>query len=199
MPNTAGGTPLVALVGSDGQTALTGSAQEQDVFLGQITDAAGNPLIGTELNSLGNNNLALASVLAGPNGAGTFINSGTGKKFVAGGANGNGVPRLTLHLHASWASTTTANSSFDVWILRQPEAATPMESGSASVTPTRVPDLSFPVGGVASIDVEFDVMPAPINSYAMKLLVRNNGTGQAMSASGNYVKGYAVAPGSQSF
>lgn len=164
--------------------------QEQDVQEGQISDGSSNPIISTELNSLASGSLVLSSVI---NSNGAFTNSGSGSAFSATAANGNGCPLLKLHLHATFSTTTTANSVIDGWFLGQPDSGTNIESGSASITPNRAPDFSFPVGGVSSIDIE-QIVAAPVSSYAIKTLVRNNGAGTSLGASGNFIKAYAITP-----
>lgn len=137
-------------------------------------------MLTTELNSLANNALVISSV----NGtSGVFSN-------ISGDAVGKGYIYGRLHLHlAAFGSAPTANTAIDGWFLNAADGAGGYESGSASITPARIPDFTFPViAQTAAQDVEqFVVMPI---GATFKVLTRNNTTGQSLASSGNTIDWY---------
>lgn len=153
---------------------------ERDLRGSEISDGSNNHIVSTELNSLANNALVLSSVI---NTDGHFSNN-------AGDSAGNGAPLLILHLHlAALGGSATAGSVIDGWFLKSD--GTNYESGSASVTPARAPDFSFPlIAQSQAQDVEI-VVPAPIGTL-IKTLTRNNGSGQTLAASGSYIEAYPL-------
>lgn len=129
-------------------------------------------LLSSELDSLANNSNAVHSTNV------TFTSAG----FL----------RAELELVASYSVAPTANTCVLVWLLREVDS-TNYEDGGASVTPGRPPDAVFPlrsVTGAQRIIVLIDLPPG-----AVKPLLRNDGTGQAMASSGNTLK---VRPFTQS-
>ena len=90
-------------------------------------------------------------------------------------------------LELAWTNATapTANNPIYIWLLREIDG-TNFEDGSASVTPTRNPDVVVAVRAVTTaqraIVPIYDIPPGPI-----KTLVRNL-SGTAFAASGNTVK-----------
>lgn len=120
-------------------------------------------LLSTEMNSLANNaNAVHASSVAVSN---------------AGYLDGE------LELLVTFGTAPTANTPIYVWFLREIDG-TNFEDGSASVTPTRVPDAIFTVRAVTTAQritqTVYDIPPGNIRT-----LVRNSGTGQSFAASGN--------------
>jgi hypothetical protein len=125
-------------------------------------------LMTTELNSLANNALAVASS--------AFNN--------AVGGTGDGYTRAILELVVTFGVAPTANTGVTVWLLRQPDG-TNYEDGSSSVTPTRA-GITLGVRAVTTAQRTTAVISLPPGNF--KALVLNNGTGQAFAASGNTLR-----------
>lgn len=126
--------------------------------------AAEQALLGTELNALANDALALGSeaVLAD---AGYLLAD------------------LTLVL--SYAVAPSANAAVSVWLLRETDG-TSYEDGGASVTPARPPDVVFPLRAVTGSQRIVRQVMLPPGKF--KPLAKNDGAGQALAASGNTLK-----------
>lgn len=121
----------------------------------------------TELNSLANNAQAVSA-------AAISLTAGEpGYESVEG------------ELVVTFPSAPNANFCILVWLLREIDG-TNYEDGSASVTPTRNPDLIFPVRPVTTAQRIIQVCDLPPGSF--KTLVRNDATGQAIAGSGNTLK-----------
>lgn len=91
-----------------------------------------------------------------------------------------------LELLVTFALAPTANTACYVWLLREVDG-TNFEDGSATVTPTRNPDAIFTVRAVATAQrIIVPVYGIPPGNY--RPLIRNAGTGQAFSASGNTLR-----------
>lgn len=118
----------------------------------------------TELNSLANNSNALGS---------TITLSNTGFRFGE------------LELLVTFGVAPTANTAVTVWLLREVDG-TNFEDGGASVTPTRLPDAVFPLRAVTT--AQRIIVPVDLPPGNFKALLRNDGTGQAMAASGNTLR-----------
>jgi hypothetical protein len=118
-------------------------------------------LLSTEMNSLGNNANAVHATSVTLTSAG-YIDAEV--EFVF-----------------SFPTAPTANTALWVWLLRETDG-TNFEDGSGSVTPTRLPDLIYTVRAVNTtqriVQTAFDIPPGNI-----RVLVRNQGTGQAMGTS----------------
>jgi hypothetical protein len=96
-----------------------------------------------------------------------------------------GFRQCEAELLVTFGTNPTANTSFCAWILKEIDGAN-YEDGSASITPTRVPDLIFTVRAVTTaqrIIAECDLPPG-----SFYVLIRNDGTGQAIASSGNTLK-----------
>jgi len=119
----------------------------------------------TELNSLANNASVASSVI-------TVTSTG----YL--------LAEFELYV-AGMGGTPTANTAFDLWLLRRPDG-TNYEDGSSSVTPTRGPDVWFPIRAVSTAQRIVRVCELPPGLWTA--LVRNNGTGQALAASANTMK-----------
>ena len=124
-------------------------------------------VMSTDLNSMANN----ANVLSA---APTMTAGDIGHRF--------GEWELSI---ASSAAAMTANTAFVGWIL-QPLDATNYEDGGTSVTPARTPDLVFPVRAVSTAQRLYCQAQMPTGTY--KILLRNDGTGQAIASSANTLK-----------
>jgi len=85
------------------------------------------------------------------------------------------------------------STSVVLWILREVDGAN-FEDGGASVTPTRVPDAIFTVRPVTVAQRIVALVDIPPGTF--KCLLRNDGTTQAMAASGNTLK---IRPFTESF
>jgi hypothetical protein len=96
-------------------------------------------------------------------------------------------------LLVTFGTNPTANTSFCCWLLREVDG-TNYEDGGASVTPTRPPDLIFTVRAVTTAQRILAVCDLPPGT--VKALLRNDGTGQAIAASGNTLK---IRPLTESF
>jgi len=96
-------------------------------------------------------------------------------------------------LLVTFGTNPTANTSFCVWLLREVDG-TNYEDGGTSVTPTRPPDMILTVRAVTTAQRIIAVCDLPPG--APKALIRNDGTGQAIAASGNTLK---LRPVSESF
>ena len=119
----------------------------------------------TELNSLANNASVASSVI-------TVTSTG----YL--------LAEFELYV-AGMGGTPTANTAFDLWLLRRPDG-TNYEDGGVSVTPTRGPDVWFPIRAVSTAQRIVRVCELPPGLWTA--LVRNNGTGQALAASANTMK-----------
>ena len=119
----------------------------------------------TELNSLANNALVASSAI-------TITSTG----FL--------LAEFELYI-AGMGGTPTANTSFDLWLLRRPDG-TNYEDGGASVTPTRGPDVWFPIRAVSTAQRIVRVCELPPGLFIA--LIRNGGTGQALAATANTLK-----------
>lgn len=86
---------------------------------------------------------------------------------------------------AGMGGTPTANTAFVLWILRALDG-TNYEDGGTSVTPARLPDAFFTVRAVSTAQRLRARVKLPPG--AMKFLLKNDGTGQALASSGNTLK-----------
>lgn len=127
-------------------------------------------LLTTELNSLANNSLAVASA--------AYNNT-------VGGGGGDGYTLGEFELVFTFGVAPTANTGLSVWLLGVPDG-TNYEDGSSSITPARLADLVFPVRAVTT--AQRVVVRATIPPGNWKALVKNDGTGQALAASANTLK-----------
>jgi hypothetical protein len=119
----------------------------------------------TELNSLANNSNAVKSSAVAPTSAGYTL--------------------VEVELYVTFGVAPTANTGVSVWFLREVDGSN-FEDGSASITPTRTPDVVFGVRATTNAQRLIKTCVLPPGSF--KPLVRNDGTGQAFSASGNVLK-----------
>lgn len=131
--------------------------------------ASQTTLLSTELNSLANN----ATTAAGP----AFDNTQ--------GATGDGYTLCDVQLTTGTVSGAfTAGSTIDLWLLGSQDGST-YEDGSNTVTPNRLPDVSFPVRAVTGAQKIIRRVELPWGKF--KALALNNGTGQTLNASGNTI------------
>lgn len=126
-------------------------------------------LLSTELDALANN----------------ALNIGSAYDNVQGGGGGDGYVRCDVELVVTYGSSPTANTGVSVWFLGAPDG-TNYEDGGTSVTPGRLPDVVFPVRAVTTAQRISRRVLLPWG--LLKPLLKNDGTGQAMAASGNTLK-----------
>lgn len=127
-------------------------------------------LLTTELNSLANNTNVITSA--------AFNNT-------QGGGSGDGYLLADLELVVSYGVAPTAGTGCSVWFI-QTQDGTNYEDASASITPARAPDVVFPVRAVTGAQRVIRTCSLPPGNF--KVLIRNDGTGQAMASSANTLK-----------
>lgn len=121
-------------------------------------------LLSTELNSLANNAMSAAS---------------------AAYASGGGYLLAEVELLATFGTAPTANTGVALWFLRAIDG-TNYEDGSATVTPARAADVVLPVRAVTTAQRTRRVVLIPPGTF--KGLAMNDGTGQALAATGNIIR-----------
>lgn len=122
-------------------------------------------LLSTGLNSLANNSLAISSA---------FDNTQ--------GQAGDGYTLCDLELVVTYGTAPTANTAVAVWLLGSQDG-TNYEDGDASTTPAKLPSVTFPLRAVTTAQRIIRRVWLPFGKF--KALLKNDGTGQSMSASGN--------------
>lgn len=133
-----------------------------------VTQVAGTQqtVMSTELNGLANNASAASS------GAITLTSAG--------------YLMALCELLVTFGTNPTANATINVWFLTSVDGGSNYEDGSSSVIPPRNPDVFFPVRAVTTAQRLNKLCKLPVGTF--KVLVQNNGTGQAMAGSGNTVR-----------
>lgn len=121
-------------------------------------------LLTTELDSLANNALALGSAV-------TLTSAG----YLFG----------EVELVVTYGIAPTASTGCSVWFLRDVDG-TNYEDGGTSLTPARTPDLVIPVN--ASTSAQRITRRCLLPPGTFKALLKNDGVGQTMAASGNTLK-----------
>ena len=127
-------------------------------------------IFSTDLNSLANNALVLS--------ASAYNNT-------VGGGSGEGYVYCDLELVVTFGTNPTAGTAISFWFLTTSDG-TNYEDGGTSVTPARAPDLVIPVRAVTTAQRIIRRCLLPWGNF--KVLIKNDGTGQAFSSSGNTVK-----------
>lgn len=127
-------------------------------------------LLSTELNSLANNALAIVSS--------AFDNTQA--------ATGDGSLACYLELLVTFGTAPTANTGISIWFLRTVDGGTNFEDGGTSLTPVRGFDTS--IGVAASTSAQRLIKEVKLPAGKFKLLLKNDGTGQAFAASGNTIR-----------
>ena len=122
-------------------------------------------VMSTELNSLANNSNAIKA---------SAVSLTTTSYTLA-----------EAELVVTFGSVPTANTSVSIWFLREIDG-TNYEDGSASITPSRNPDLVVPIRATTNAQRIIKQCVLPAGDF--KPLVRNEGTGQAFASSGNTLK-----------
>jgi hypothetical protein len=90
-----------------------------------------------------------------------------------------------VELVVTYGSAPTANTAISIWFLRVPDG-TNYEDGDASTTPVRAADVVLPLRAVTTAQRIVAVGNIPYGNF--KILLKNDGTGQTMAASGNTLK-----------
>lgn len=103
------------------------------------------------------------------------------------GQTGDGYTLCDLELYLDgFGSAVTAGSAFSLWFLGMQDG-TNAEDGSASVTPARAPDVTFPLRAVSTAQKINRRAVMPFGKVTP--LVKNDGTGQALNNNTNsYLK-----------
>lgn len=138
-------------------------AVTEKYVLGSVTT-----LLSTGLNSLANNSLAISSA---------FDNTQ--------GQTGDGYTLVDLELVVTFGTNPTANTGVSIWFLGAPDG-TNYEDGGTSTTPARAADAVIPVA--VSTSAQRIVQRVTLPAGLLKVLLKNDGTGQAFAASGNTLK-----------
>lgn len=125
-------------------------------------------LLDTGLNTLTNNSLAISSA---------YNNTQ--------GQTGDGYTLCDLELVVTYGTAPGAGTGVSVWLLTSQDG-TNYEDGDASTTPSRPPDVVFPLRAVTTAQriIRRAFMPWGL----CKALLKNDGTGVSMAASGNTLK-----------
>lgn len=126
-------------------------------------------LLDTGLNSLANNGLAISA---------TYNNT-------QGGGAGDGYTLCDLELVCNYGTAPSVNTACSVWFLATQDG-TNFEDGSATVTPARAADVVIPVRAVTGAQRIIRRAWVPWGNF--QALLKNDGTGQAMAATGNTLK-----------
>jgi len=142
----------------------------KNALIGTVTT-----LLSTELNSLANNSLVASSVGGS---SGVF-------DFTAGNFAGyqSGIYEINLGAPGSAFSTGAAIS---IWFLQSIDG-TNYEDGSSSVTPARTADVVIPLRATTGAQRVTKIAALPPGS-TVKVLLKNDATGQSLNASGNTLK-----------
>jgi hypothetical protein len=125
-------------------------------------------LLTTEMNALVSNGLALGAA---------FNN--------LQGQTGGGYTLCDVELVVTYGTAPTANTGVSLWFLGTQDG-TNYEDGDTAITPGRIPDVIFPVRAVTTAQRILRRVFLPWGVF--KSLVKNDGTGQAMAATGNTLK-----------
>jgi hypothetical protein len=121
-------------------------------------------LLSTELNSLANNGLAL------------------GAAYSAGG----GYLLAEIEAVVTFGVAPTANTGLSIWFLRAPDGTNVEDGGDGATTPARLPDAVIPLRAVTTAQRVNRRVLIPPGTW--KPLLKNDGSGVAMAASGNTLK-----------
>jgi hypothetical protein len=120
-------------------------------------------LLSTELNSLANNALNIGSAYS----------------------SGGNYVMADIEANVTFGTAPTANTALVIWFLRAPDG-TNYEDGGTSVTPARLPDVVIPLRAVTTAQRVVRRVAIPPGTF--KPLLKNDGSGQSLSASGNTIK-----------
>ena len=136
-------------------------------------------LLTTELNSLANNTNCVSTVVASYN------------NTIGSTGDGSLLGEFELNLTTP-GGTFTANTGISVW-LTEAQDGTNFEYGDASLTPPRLPNMVFAVA-TASTAMRLMCTNIPLPIGIFRVVLRNDGTGQTLNASGSTLKVRAFTP-----
>lgn len=136
----------------------------EKLLLGSVTS-----LITTGLNSLANNGRAAASA---------FDNTV--------GQTGDGSTLCDVELVVTYGTAPTANTGCSVWFCMSTDGTNYEDGSAADLTPARMADVVFPLRAVTTAQRITRRVSLPWGKFIAILI--NDGTGQAMAASGNTLK-----------
>lgn len=136
--------------------------------MGAITNTSGtlDTVLSTELNSMANNALVISSEI-------TLTNQ-------------NYLLAEMEFFISSMGGVPTANTAFIGWFLRALDG-TNYSDGGTSVQPARRPDFLFTLRAVSTAQ-RLIARGVYLPPGLLKVLLKNDGTGQALAASGNLLK-----------
>ena len=126
-------------------------------------------LLSSGLNSLTNNSLAASAA---------FDNTQ--------GATGDGYTLCDLELAVTYGVAPTANTGCSIWFCATQDGTNYEDGNDATVTPARAPDLVIPLRAVTT--AQRIIVPVVLRWGKYIVVLKNDGTGQSMAASGNTLK-----------
>ena len=130
-------------------------------------------LLTTDLNSLAKNGTAIGAA---------YDNTQ--------GQTGDGYTLCDLELVITYGTNPTASTGISFWFIQTQDGIN-YEDGDNSTTPSRIPDVVFPLRATTSAQRIIKRAFMPWGKF--KPLVKNDGTGQTTASSGNTVKIRPVA------
>ena len=132
-----------------------------------IAVGVNNAITPTALNAMANNALVL----------------GTAISNIQGGAF-DGYVRCLVVLNYKFQVLPAANTGFSLWLLRPqlPGTNGTFEDGGTAYTPQRMPDCVFPVDSVAGTSARQIAREIRLPVGFVAALLKNDGTGQALTA-----------------
>lgn len=146
-------------------TMLVAAPITTELAVGTVTT-----VLSTELNSLGNNAFSVASGI---------MDNRIGQTL-------NGYLICRIEGKFTFAASPTANTGVSGWFLKNVDATNYEDTPTSSIALGRAPDFVLPVTtGQTATRVIVDIM-CPAERF--KVVAKNDGTGQAMSASANTIK-----------
>ncbi len=143
------------------------AAQSLQYSIGTATN-----LLTTELNAIANNGYASA--------VGTAYNNTLG-------STGNGATRCRLELFITFAAAPTANTAVVVYLMKSADGGSTYEpTPSATIAPGSALQVVFPVNSGQAATRGVQDIDCPPGLF--RATVKNDGTGQAATASGHTLK-----------
>ena len=120
-------------------------------------------VLSTGLNSLPNNGMAVSSPQDSDGADGSIL--------------------ADVEFAGTLAGVPSAGTGLSIWFLRTVNGTQWEDGSDASVVPARPPDVVLPLRAVSSAQRICRTAVLPASNW--RVLLRNDGTGQALSASGN--------------
>ena len=128
-------------------------------------------LLSTELNALANNSLAVTA---------TAFNN------LAGGGGGDGLVLCDVELVVTFGVAPSINSGLSIWFLAGQDGTNYEDGADGTTTPYRAADLVLPTRATTTLQRPAKRVLLPWGT--LKVLLKNDGTGQAFAATGNTLK-----------